>query len=476
MPYQDTMVPFGPWMPDEDQNIKPGYPLFWVNGSPVDLDDAKNVVWTAGVYRPWNPPVASSVAVPAVPIGARYFVTANGGVIVVAGTATTLYLTDNYTAAWTGAGTGYTSGAWSFAQYGDCVYATNGVNPIQTANIAAPAFAALSAHAPVCAVLGVIRDFVVAGNIISSPIGNTVGPNVISWSGLAAPATWDVENTQQARFDQSGSQSLDAQYGEVTYIANGEEMGLIFQQAGIVRAQYVGGDVVFSFYTFEQKRGLPCSTAAAQLGNTVFFLAADGFYATDGSSVQPIGYGKVNRWFLADCSNALNVRAVVDTVNQVIIWSYPTANTASGWRQLLYNFGEGNWTHADYAAPLLFQGMNGMQYEAQTFDVNNKVDRFVGTPTDCEVTTKFFRFDPSHHAMVVAVRPLTDNANTTAGVAAINQDSDPITFKGYTAPEPVSRQISIRADGYAHAVNVKIPGAFTYCQGVGMKYTLRGSR
>jgi hypothetical protein len=340
-----------------------------------------------------------------------------------------------------------------------------------------PAFSALAAtSAPTGFCIGVLRDFLVVGDITGTPIGAPTGYNVIQWSGLAAPATWDVPNTQQARFDQSGSQSLYGQYGEVLRIFNCEEMGLVFQTQGISRVQYVGGDVVFSFYTFERSRGLLARNAAAQIGNTVFFLSADGFYATDGSSVQPIGYGKINRWFLNDCNNVNNVCAAVDTVNQCVVWSYPTANTASGWRQLIYNFGEGNWTHADYAAPLLFQGMNGMQYEARTFDATNKVNRFTGAPTDCEVTTKFFRFDPSHHAMVVAVRPLTDNANTTAGVAAINQDSDPFTFKGYTAPEPISRQISIRADGYAHAVNVKIPGAFTYCQGVGMKYTLRGSR
>jgi len=71
---------------------------------------------------------------------------------------------------------------------------------------------------------------------------------------------------------------------------------------------------------------------------------------------------------------------------------------------------------------------------------------------------------------------LCDNANATGGIAARNQDSDPQTFTGYGAPEPVSRQISVRADGYMHAVNVKIPGTFTYAQGVGFKYVNRGRR
>jgi hypothetical protein len=482
MPYQDTMVPFGPWMPDEDQNIKPGYPLFWVNGSPVDLDDAKNVVWTAGVYRPAPSPVKQGTALPSACKGASSFFW-NDANYIFAGTATALYLSADGGTTWTLVGSGYTQPVWQFTQYGSCVYASNGVNPIQVLDLSqpSPTFGALSANAPAGYVLGVIRDFLVCGNITSSPIGNTIGPNVLAWSGLAAPTTWDGENTQQARYDQSGSQSLYAQYGRVMFIAEGEEMGLVFQETGVSRVQYVGGDVVFSFYTYERKRGLVWPTAAVQEGNTVFYLSADGFYATDGSSVQPIGYGKINRFFLDDLTDTTQVTAAIDTVHSCAVWTYPSVGSSTGWRQITYNYAEGNWTHADYAVQFMFQGVSGKSLSAKAyiplaFDASNTVNGFTGAPTDCEVTTKFFRFDPSHHAMVVAVRPLTDNANTTAGVAAINQDSDPFTFKGYTAPEPISRQISIRADGYAHAVNVKIPGAFTYCQGVGMKYTLRGSR
>lgn len=265
------------------------------------------------------------------------------------------------------------------------------------------------------------------------------------------------------------------------YIASGEEMGLIFQETGISRVQYVGGDVVFSFYTFERKRGLVWYTAAAQVGNTVFYLSADGFYATDGSSVQPIGYGKINKYFLADCTQTQLVTCAVDTLNSLVTWTYPSAGSATGWRQLTYNFAEGKWTHADYAVLYLFQGLNGANLAAKAFiplafDATNIVNSFSGAPTDCEITTKDFRFDPAHHALVIGLRVMCDNANATAGIAARNQDSDTQNFVGYGAPEAISRQVSVRADGYMHAVNVKIPGNFTYCQGVGVRYVFRGRR
>lgn len=330
--YQDSMVPFGEWLPDAARNIKPGFPLFWVNGSPVQLDDALNVIWTAGAYRPYGSPVALAATMASAPLAA--FATYSPVLVVVAGTVSGLYWSDNYNvAAWTACGGGYTASDWSFTQYGQCVYAADGHDPIQVMDVTdlAAGFTALAAStAPVAKCLGVIRDFVVAGNIVSSPIGAPTGPNVIQWCGLAAPATWDLPNTQQARADQSGAQSLYAQYGAVQYIANGEELGMVFQQTGITRVQYVGGDVVFSFYTFERKRGLVNPHAAAQVGNTVFFLSSDGFYATDGTQVQPIGYGKVNRWFLADCTNLLAVQSAADVVNQCIVWNYPSASNPSG--------------------------------------------------------------------------------------------------------------------------------------------------
>ena len=113
--YQETMVPFGAWLPDQGKNTaKPGYPLFWVNGSPVDLDDALNVVWTGGAYRPFAPPLAlpSTLAVTPTDLHA----TDAPAYIVVAGGAASLYYTqDLSSAAWTQCGTGYTAAQWKFA-------------------------------------------------------------------------------------------------------------------------------------------------------------------------------------------------------------------------------------------------------------------------------------------------------------------------------------------------------------------------
>lgn len=482
--YQETMVPFGAWLPDQGKNTaKPGFPLFWVNGSPVDLDDALNVVWTGGAYRPFAPPVAQGITCGAgvTTYDATTAAYAGKTFVVVYQSGSVVYST-NFGSAWSFGLTGNTGTAAQFARYTTCLYYADGVAPIQVMDLSAPtpSFTALAATtAPVCMALGVIGDFLIAGNLVSSPIGAPTGENVIEWSALAAPATWSVPNTQAARADQSGAQSLPGEYGAVQFIASGQALGMVFQQTGITRVQYVGGDIVFSFYTYERKRGLVTPRAAAQVGNTVFYLSGDGFYATDGTEVQPIGYSKVNRWFLGDCTNLQAVRCAVDIPNSLVIWAYPSASNTSGYGQIIYNFSEGNWTRGNYACPLLFQDYgegSDFSFTPALLDATNTINRFVGAPTDCELTTKDFRFDSSHHSLVVSLRVLCDNANATAGICARDQDSDPQTFVGYGAPEPVSRQISVRADGYMHSANVRIPGNFTYAQGIGYKYVNRGRR
>ena len=472
MPYQNTMVQFGSWAPDDDRNINPGSPNFWLGGSEVPLQDAKNVIFTGQAYRPLPPPVAQGAALTGVLDGGTFFY--GNHEFVIAGTASALYYSMNGGTSWASAGTGYTSVGWQFAQYGSFVYATDGVDPIQVMDLSSgsPSFAELAAAAPIGSAINIIRDFVVVGNITTGPV---TGPYVIQWSGLAAPAAWDIPGTQSARYDQAGAQSLYSQYGQVQYIAQGEEMAMVFQQTGISRVQYEGGETVFGFYTFERKRGLITPRAASQVENTVYFLAADGFYATDGSSVQPIGYGKINRWFAADCANIQLVRAAADTLNQLVMWSYP--NNSGGYSQLIYNLVEQKWTRGQYTTPLLFQGMNGTEYQPQTLDSSGYINTFTGTPTDCEITTKDFRFDPAHRAVVTALRLLTDDANqATAGIAARVSDQDPQVFVGYRQPEKISRQVSVRADGFMHAVNVRMTSAFTYAQGVGLTYATKGRR
>lgn len=120
-------------------------------------------------------------------------------------------------------------------------------------------FALLGGNPPAGYAVGIVRDFVVLGNTYDG----TQHPQRVQWSALANASQWPQPLTQAARAAQSGYQDCYAQYGDIKYIAQGEEFGLIFQERGIVRMSYMGGDQVFQFYTFERKRGLVTPKAAA---------------------------------------------------------------------------------------------------------------------------------------------------------------------------------------------------------------------
>lgn len=467
----DTVtVQFGEWVPDDDRNITPGTPSAYLNAQTVPLQDALNVLFTASAWRLFAPLATSGTALAAAPSDATV-VSASGTVTtfaqagghlykIAAGVITDVSKTGNYT----------TGQAWSFEQFGSCLIATNGVDPVQDFDVGtSTAFADLAGSPPKAYVVGKVRDFVVLGRTSDA---NGSYPYRVQWSGIANPTSWPTPLTQAARAAQSGYQDNYSEYGQVQYIAQGEEFGLIFQERGIVRMQYVGGDVVFQFYTFERKRGLVTPKAAAQIGEQVYFLSSDGFYATDGTAVTAIGYGKVNRWFLANCYDLTKVRAAVDGVAQCVYWTFPATSSGVCDNVIVYNFAEQKWSHAAATTYALFQGLNNSAHVPQAFDVANKVGTFAGAQTGAVIETKTFRLQPNMRTLVAGGRVIADDVAQVA-VAATQSDDDAVTFGSYVSRGSRSRMSPLRANGYAHAFKVALGQNTTYAQGMEVALSAR---
>jgi len=256
-----TTVQFGPWMPDGDRNIAPGAPGEALSSQGVPLDVAKNVLYTGGAWRLYSPLEAYGsgfVTIPrdgiALSVGSALTTfCAAGGLLykIVDGAASDVSKTGGYN----------TTADWSFTQFADFLIATNGTDPVQYYDVTdSVAFTDLAGSPPKAAIVGKVRDFVVLGDVTD---GDGNHPYRVQWSGLANATKWPTPLTQDARAFQSGYQDCYSDYGKVQYIAQGEEFGLVFQERGIVRMGYVGGDAVFSFFTFERKRGLVSRKAAA---------------------------------------------------------------------------------------------------------------------------------------------------------------------------------------------------------------------
>lgn len=468
---QPLTFKFGAWTPDIPALVNPAFPAnmeAYFTGGEVPLVTAQNVFWRSSGYRPMPTLSAISAALPSACLGAVSVFDTNEAIQIFAGTATDLYKLSG--TAWTNVSKtsgGYTSTGWSFQAYGNCLNATDGTDAIQTIDITTGvAFADLddTDPAPKCQVLGVIRDFIFAGNTNDTTNGHV--PNRVQWSALALDGSWPIPDTQDAFAYQAGAQTLYSEYGPVVAIGDNEQFGLIFQANGIVRASYVGGNTVFEFVTFEKKRGAVGPNAVARVGNKYYFLSGDGFCVTDGSSVENIGYGKINDWFLANANQSAlaSVCTAVDTQDKLVLWAFPLTGQTSLGGVIAYNYAEGRFSYAVQPLRALFTMPVSGAMTAAGFTTANAYGQFTGAPGAAELQTQSFAISPGMRTFLNGVRPLL---NGTASVS-VGTTSDLGTALNFGAPVAQSSRNGItsqRADAYYHGIQVVPNAGFTDCIG-----------
>lgn len=335
-----TSLKFGEWLPDLPEYDNPGSPLI------------SNALWVNGAYTPAPGFSPLGAALPARCQGAYAATDTNADTHIYAGTATQLReyngtsglsgFTDRSGASYTTADDQY----WKFTEFSSpgfpaLLVATNFADPVQAMQVGDAAFAPLGGSPPKAAAVGAVNQFLMLGNT-EDPINGGV-PNRVQWCGIASPTNWAF-GTLAAQEAQAGEQFLNAIYGPVTHIADGYAYGLIFQQRAITRAYYAGGDGIFAFDTYEQQRGAYYQNSPVQLGNSVYFIAEDGFCMTDGQQVLQIGHGKVDETFLGDVSQQYADRVVgaYDPVTKLIRWCYCSAGNSSGIpdKTIAYNYAD----------------------------------------------------------------------------------------------------------------------------------------
>lgn len=451
MNLQDARILLGPWLPDLPYYENPG------------LVEAKNCIPVDKYYAPYLPLTTSGDALTDRVIGAFAALDTSGDTFIYAGIDSNLYLKNG--TSWTDLGTVFTTtttGYWRFAQFDTTIVATNFSDTPQaiTPGASVSAGLATAGTAPKGRQVGVINRLVVIGD---TDYAGSLIPHRIQWSALGTARDWPIPNTSDARTKQSGEQVLPAVYGAVTAIGSGEFFGLVFQRRAITRATYVGGDVVFQFDDYEKTRGCWFPQSMVQVGNIWFFIAADGFYMTDGSSVTPIGDGKFDKTFFADCDQtyAERVTAAYDYTNKCVRWSYPNFSATNGVpnRVIIYSTIDGRATNCDDTMELIFasvtDGYTLDQLDALYGDLDSipgsldspvfqggsntlmgfGSDHSIGTYTGSALVARFesaeFDYNPMGRMFVRGVRPrVTGNpsALTVAISSRENQDNESRSF------------------------------------------------
>lgn len=487
----DGKVMFGPWLPDLPFYENPG------------LVTASNAVPTDGGYTDFNALATADAALSARPQGAFAALDSTGTVQIYAGDISKLYRKNG--ASWDATAASYataTDGWWSFCQFDSTIIATNFADNPQKATLGGVVFSSLATvgTAPKAKVVGTIGRFVFLGYTTDATNGTV--PHRVQWSGFSRPTEFPVPNTAAAAAIQSGEQFLNRpDLGGVSGIFGGDQFGVILQRSGVTRAAYSAPPTVFSFDTIEDKHGAWFPNASIKIGALVYFIASDGFYATDGTRVIGIGAGKANKTFLADCNQSFleRVRVAFDPISKCIFWCYCNGlSSGTPNRLFCYNIEEERfggpisddttllfsslstgYTLDTLATPMPNVDLGTISLDSSFwqgglplmagFGTDFKLGTFTGASKTAIFEPGEVELNPNGHYTVLGVKPLvtgTPTSITAALASRANQDNESRTFGTSVSRTTRTGLCDFRDDVRFASVQLTVAGGFDSARGI----------
>jgi hypothetical protein len=491
---------FAEWLPDLPPFGNPG------------LTEAENVIPADTTYNPYLPIAGVGTALAARPQGATAALDSSGNAFFYAGTATKLYVRASTAFTDKSGATTFTTasdGFWRFAQFDTTLVATNYADVPQAISVGSGGdFAVLAGTgtAPRARHVGVVNRFVVLGD--TSDGTNGAVPNRLQWSAIDDATNWPTPGGATALSLQSGEQFLSADFGPVRSIVGGDQYGIVLQRSGVTRMTYIGGNVVFQFDTIEKNRGALFPNATVTVGRLVFFVASDGFYATDGVQVVPIGFNKVDNHFAdsVDTDYLERMYGAVDFANKCIYWAYPSSSSASGLpnRVLIYNYEEKRWTRAEDEIEVLVTGLTSgislddiddyyaslddvvPSLDAQAwaggnnlivgFDSTNKYGLLSGSAGTGIIESAEMEAHPGLYTRIHGVKPLVTGSPTiTVALGTRNSLSDSVTYTAETTPTSRTGFADFRNESRYARYRVTLTGSFDAAIGAELQATPGGA-
>ena len=475
------IIPFGEYAPDR--------PDFGNQGTII----AKNVIPHETGYQSFSSLSVYSSALDAYCRGSFTTTDPDGNIVAYSGNQSKLYRLVGTTQTDSSKSGGYncaTDSVWQFIKWGDKCIATNFDDAIQVITLGGTQFADLSGSPPKARHISVVRDFVVVGNTNDPTDGNV--PHRIRWSGINDETSWTVSATTQADY-----QDLEGSGGWVQAIIGNQERGVIFQERAIWLMSYVGSPVVFQFDQVEDARGAYCPRGVISVGNIIYYIADDGFYAYHAGQSIPIGNNKVDETFIDDLDDSYLHRVTVAAVpnHKIIIWSYPSSNSVDGTpdKCLLYNWSIGKWAFAEFNHELIFRAqslgltLDGMDasypqldqipfsldskifmggaLELAAFDTDHKLAYFTGTSQDATFETGEFQLFKGQRAEINELTPLVDGGTHSVQIGTRETQAGTFSWSSEINEES-SGKCSVRSNSRYHRIRVKNTGDFVNAIGV----------
>jgi len=234
---------------------------------------------------------------------------------------------------------------WMFEQSGQKLVAVNVNDDPQVIDIDTGAnFAALAGSPPRATNVKQIGDF-----LFLSGLADSTGYNKrsIIWSAINDITGWII-----------GTNLCDTQEmpdgGPVQGVAGGE-IGYVLQDRAVRTLQFLPGDttLIFSFSRVLDDRGCVSKYGFDTIGNVLYFVSEDGFYAMTGQQVTPIGQDKVNEWFLANSDvTRRNVVHCLAGVNKPrVVWVYHASDASPMYdKQIIFDWSNARWAKSSVSA------------------------------------------------------------------------------------------------------------------------------
>jgi hypothetical protein len=459
---------FGPLEPDKPNHLQKG------------LQTADNAYPSPDGYRPIAAFDAMTPALASTFQGGASFVSSDGTVQLLAGTATDLYKFSS-SLAWSSIKGSLTAGRWYFTQFNDHAIGVYGGAPVDI-DLSAGTAADLAGSPPDADVCATVRDFVVLGQ-----------DNTISWSGFEDRAEWT------AGTNQSGSQPM-LSGGPITGLAGGE-YGLILQRFRVVRMSYAGPPTIWQFDEISANVGCVTPGSVAQAGRLVFFLSHRGFMLTDGNDVKPIGAERIDRTFFAAYTNNdidTFMFTAVDPLNNIVKWVMP----GKAW---IYNWQTDEWSTETWNIRAAFTGftagltledldtpypdMDDMEPSLDdpifqggvplllAVNAADEIGTMQGDNLEANFEPPFMELVPGREARLSQVRLLSDTTTATVTMTAKPRLGDTGTTDSFATLQD-SGDIDCRMSGRFIRPKVKIPAGaeWNYFQGLDIPLMAGGGR
>ena len=506
MAKESQRVAFGEYLPDLPSSANPGLT--------VALNTVTDPIGYSGIHGLSE--ISGFSALDSRARGGIAVVDRSGNPYNFAGTETKLYrLADETSDVSRVAGLPYNANGqarWEFSAFGDVVIAVNPNDETQYYTTGTSEYfnqlGNATSVAPRAAQIGVVGSFVMLGNTFDGVNGQA--ENAIHWSAIADPFNWPELGTSAAVAVQSDRQVLEGDGGAVQAVTSGSEVGAIFQERAIWRADYSGGDVVFQLNKVDPLRGALIPGLCIPFGRMVFYLSEDGFYLFDYSASRAIGRGKVDRSFLADIDTAYfdRVSAVADPDNQRIWILYPGAGNSLGMpnKILIYDWGLDRWSHGELTAEILCEaapiGVNldspatpsdpedidlaGLPsfdsrivgYGARrlgAYNSSNRLCDFTGAALSSTIETGRKELTPGNRCLASSARPIVESVEPSVQVAGIGKIVETGIFKNARSMDDTGKA-SLRSDGRFHIFRVNLKGGFSSAIGMDIEFQRSSSR